>query len=188
MMRDPRCHSHRWLNLDALARQYLFDDRETLCGIYYFTALCPWDQAKQNRHKRLLRVYKHFGINIVLGEFRPVTKTCRLCRQEYSTHEEKLTDVNIAIKLFELALADSFDTAFIISGDSDLAPAILAVKREFPAKQIGVIVPIGGRGKLLQSRADFTRKMRMEHLRLSVLPATVELTAGQTVSCPSEWM
>ena len=38
---------------------------------------------------------------------------------------------------------DQYDRAVIISGDTDLIPAIKTVRSTFPPKQIGVIVPIG---------------------------------------------
>ncbi|MBR2082614.1 MAG: NYN domain-containing protein [Elusimicrobiaceae bacterium] len=50
-------------------------------------------------------------------------------------HEEKLTDVNIAIYLLEIALKNTVDEAVIVSADSDLIPAILAIKRNFPGKK-----------------------------------------------------
>jgi hypothetical protein len=40
-------------------------------------------------------------------------------------------------------LLDQYDRAVIISGDTDLIPAIKAVRSTFPQKQIGVMIPIG---------------------------------------------
>jgi uncharacterized LabA/DUF88 family protein len=77
------------------------------------------------------------------GEFKRKDKFCRLCRREYRSSEEKQTDVNIALELFRLAYLDKYDRAVIISGDTDLIPAIKAVRATFPQKQIGVILPIG---------------------------------------------
>jgi uncharacterized LabA/DUF88 family protein len=48
----------------------------------------------------------------------------------------KQTDVNIAIYLFEEAFKNHYDTSFILTADTDLAPAILSVKRNFPEKRI----------------------------------------------------
>ena len=85
----------------------------------------------------------HVGVKVILGEFKLKDKKCRSCHCLYKTYEEKQTDVNISIKLFQEAIYDNYDTAMIISGDSDLMPALKAVKQTFPSKQIGVIIPIG---------------------------------------------
>ncbi|MCL2689747.1 MAG: NYN domain-containing protein, partial [Chitinispirillia bacterium] len=73
----------------------------------------------------------------IYGEFRKVTKCCRDCNSIYNTYEEKETDVNIAIKLYQQAYKNTYDVAIILSGDSDQIPAIRAIKRDFPTKKIG---------------------------------------------------
>ena len=42
-----------------------------------------------------------------------------------------MTDVNIAVELLQDAFQDAFDTAILISADSDLIAPIAAVKRSF---------------------------------------------------------
>lgn len=81
--------------------------------------------------------------------------------------EEKQTDVNIAIKLFQTAIADLYDTALIVSGDSDLIPAIEAVKQTFPDKRVTVVIPIGRRAEALKHAAHAHMKMKVKHLATS---------------------
>jgi len=49
--------------------------------------------------------------------------------------------VNIAIALTSDAFRDQFDTALLVSGDSDLTGPVLQIKQLFPAKRIVVAFP-----------------------------------------------
>jgi uncharacterized LabA/DUF88 family protein len=105
----------------------------------------------------------------------------------FQTFEEKQTDVNIALRLFQLAVEDQYDRAVIVSGDSDLLPAIRAVQATFPSKQIGVIVPIGRASEDLKKQADFHYKMKERHLQSSRHANIISLRDGSTLTCPSKW-
>lgn len=48
---------------------------------------------------------------------------------------KKETDVNIALAMLDLDYKDKFDHAFLISNDSDLAPAIHMVEAQKKQKQ-----------------------------------------------------
>jgi len=108
----------KWLNLRKLAESYL-RKQDTLVDILYFTALAYWDAGKVSRHKLFIQAQESFDVKTIYGEFKKVTKHCEKCDKNYKTHEEKQTDVNIAIKLFEQARLDTYDNAVILSGDSD---------------------------------------------------------------------
>jgi len=95
--------------------------------------------------------------------------------------------VNVALSLFELAIEDHYDTAIIISGDSDLIPSIQAVKTTFPAKQVGVVIPIGRRAELLKQICDFHIKMKEKHLKTSLFEEEIDLGNNKKLICPSEW-
>lgn len=127
------------------------------------------------------------GIKVVYGQFRGVDKFCTKCKQKYSTYEEKRTDVNIAIKLFEEARNDNFDTAVIISGDSDLIPSIQTTKSLFPNKEFGVIIPFNRSADELKNVAHFHMKMKPEHLEHSVFEENVLLNDGTILICPPNW-
>jgi len=110
-----------------------------------------------------------------------------LCRKHFRSVEEKQTDVNIAIYLFRLAVADSYDKAIIISGDTDLTPAVKAVQATFPTKQIGVVLPIGRASEDFKQTADFHYKMKEKHLATSRFDDTVVLSDGSRLACPPNW-
>ncbi|MGH9861489.1 MAG: NYN domain-containing protein [Candidatus Acidiferrales bacterium] len=90
----------------------------------------------------LIRANESAGVRVVFGKLKRRDVRCRLCGGVFTKPEEKQTDVNIAIELLRLAVADRYDKAILISGDTDLLPAVKAVQTTFPGKQIGVVLPI----------------------------------------------
>jgi uncharacterized LabA/DUF88 family protein len=75
----------------------------------------------------------------------------------------KMSDINIASHLFELAFQNAYDKALIFSGDSDLVPAIQTVRRCFPDKKIIVIFP-KNRGSIdLKHICEMTLEMKKHH-------------------------
>jgi NYN domain len=136
-----RYRRFKWLNLPKLASLYV-GRLDTLEKVILFTAFATWDPGKVARHKLFVRANENVGVEVVYGEFKRKDKHCHLCQRKYQTFEEKQADVNIALSLFRLAVTDQYDRAVIVSGDTDLIPAIKAVRATFPNKQIGVILPI----------------------------------------------
>lgn len=124
---------------------------------------------------------------MIFGKFKHRDRRCPNCGKTYRTFEEKQTDVNIALHLFETALEDRFDTAIIVSGDSDLLPSIEAVKSSFPAKRVGVVIPIGRHAEELKHRCDFHIRMKEKHLRDSEFPDEIELGDDQKLGRPPSW-
>jgi uncharacterized LabA/DUF88 family protein len=181
-----RYRKYKWLNLRKLAS--LFVGRlDTLGEVFYFTALATWMPDKVARHKLFIRAQESEGVTIVYGEFKRKDKRCFVCRKQYSTFEEKQTDVNIAIHLLQLAVQDRYDRAVIVSGDTDLIPAIKAVRVTFPNKQIGIMIPIGGSSEDLKKHADFSFKMKEHQLASSRFPNSIILPDATTLECPLNW-
>ncbi len=121
------------------------------------------------------------------GEFRRRDKFCPNCKKPYVSHEEKQTDVNIALHLFKLAIEDRYDTALLLSGDSDLLPSIRAAKATFGSKRIGVLIPIGRRAEELKNECDFFTKIREKNLAKCVFENPVTLADGACLLKPAEW-
>jgi uncharacterized LabA/DUF88 family protein len=85
-------------------------------------------------------------VKIILGKYQERTVTCqaRECmrRLEYQVPEEKKTDVNIAVNLLEDAVRGLTNSMVIVSGDSDLEPAVEWVRRNYPHVKITVYIPV----------------------------------------------
>jgi len=185
---DPlRYRKYKWLNLAKLANCYVLDAGDTIEGVYYFTALAYWNSGKVSRHQTYIKALENEGVQVVYGEFKFKQKHCKLCGQDFGTHEEKHTDVNIAVTLFQFAVEDLFDKVIIISGDSDQLPAVRLVQSKFPDKRVGVVVPIGKASENFKRTADFHYRMREKHLRASLLSDPYVLPSGHPLDCPPSW-
>jgi uncharacterized LabA/DUF88 family protein len=88
--------------------------------------------------------------------------------------------------LYHLAVKDRYDKAIIISGDTDVLPAVRLVQRDFPAKKIGVVIPIGKASENFRKAADFHYRMREKHLQVSLLVDPYAHPDG-SLSCPANW-
>ena len=183
----PRLCKYKWLNYWVLAKQFL-RGRDTLTDVLYFTAYPPWNPAKRHRHECLVSANEAQGVKAVLGEFRRTKKKCRAkCKKSYLTFEEKRTDVNIAIHLFQNAVIDAYDKAVLVSGDSDIIPSVQAVQKTFQKKELSVVIPIGRRAKELKRVIGSSMKMKESHLRTSQLPAKLTLADGTVLRKPKQW-
>lgn len=179
-------HKYKWLNLAKLS-QCFTGSKDTISNVFYFTTYATWDSRKLAKHQNYVKALQLVEVKVVFGEFRNVDRVCRVCGKSYRTFEEKRTDVNIAIHLFQTAVADSWDKAIIISGDSDLIPAVEAVKKTFPNKQIGIVIPIGRRAEELKQVADFHIKLKERHLKTCQFDDIIKLDHQQMLKRPVTW-
>ena len=183
---NPTYHKFKWLNLEKFSRCFI-SPKDNIIDIFYFTAYVTWNNQKLARHQVYVKALQFVDVKPVFGAFRMKDRICRICHKQYKIPEEKQTDVNIAIKLFQTAVADTWDTALIISGDSDLIPAIEAVKKTFPTKQIGIAIPIGRRAEELKQVTDFRRKVKQKHLQTCQFDDTITIDANNILQRPATW-
>lgn len=104
-------------------------------------------------------------------------------------HEEKETDVNIALTMLDFAYKDKFDHAFLISNDSDLAPAIHMIRKNFPKKFITTIVPphYTHSNELIKASSE-KAKITINHLERCLFPQTIyDLKGNVVTTCPIEY-
>jgi len=189
---------YKWINYWRLMEQYLRPG-ETLKAVRLFTAypedgMYDW-QAKRVRHVLLVDVQRDFGVDITLGRFARRERQCLVpasaggCGKMFTRHEEKNTDVNIAITLVGLAYERAYDTALLVTADGDLITAVDKAKAAFPRGRIVNIPPIGRflDARYLAPSVDAQLRMKERHLRSAALPKTLTLTNGRIVHCPIEW-
>ncbi|MDR1932351.1 MAG: NYN domain-containing protein [Spirochaetales bacterium] len=148
----PDC---RRLNLLELSHQFINPNTEEVTEVYYFSALAEWLPSKSKKHIRYINALRSVGVKVILGKFTEKDKKCPLCRGSYKTHEEKKTDINIALAIVSGAVQDLFDTALIMSGDSDLSPVTAIVKKLCPAKRVGIVIPQNQYAVNLKQNSDF---------------------------------
>lgn len=126
-------------------------------------------------------------VTLVEGRFQQKTQSCKQCRAGWTTYEEKETDVSIAVTLVEDGVLDRFDTALVISADSDLCPAIRSLKRLRPAKKVIAAFPPNRRSDDLRRAADATFTIGTAKFRQAQLPDSVVTGAGIVLARPPYW-
>jgi uncharacterized LabA/DUF88 family protein len=180
--------SYHWLDLEALARQLLHGS-EQLVRTRYFTARIRGTSPGRLRQVRYLDALAAHsrGLVITEGRFQQQTVTCRSCHGQWATFEEKESDVNLAVAMVEDAAADRYDVAMLLSADSDLCPAIRAVRRIRPGTGVVAIFPPRRHSDELKRVADAVYWLGRDKLRRSQLPDEVVTAGGVKLSRPAYW-
>lgn len=144
----------KWINYRSLVNSILAeeDDKDNAEIIYYSAISNNSPKSSIKKHLIFIEALKTANIDIVLGKFkrkqiskcRPHEK-CPDCNQKpcgyLHRHEEKETDVNIAIKLIEATLLDEYDKCFLFSGDGDFVSVVKRALELKPQKKIIIVPP-----------------------------------------------
>jgi uncharacterized LabA/DUF88 family protein len=176
-----------WLNLQRLS-QLLLKPHETLIHTKYFTSrvTVPADKAqRQTTYLEALQTLQDFSI--YYGHYLTSPRTCHNCGFTYLASSEKMTDVNIAVELLQDAFHDNFDTALLISADSDLTAPIMAVKKLFPQKRIVIAFPPKRFSYHLQKIVHFSFIIGRANLAKSQFPPQVKRADGFMLTKPATW-
>ena len=126
----------KWVDLMRLMHRQISPKTETVQAVYYFSAYAYWLPDQKIRHEQYVAALNASGVQVVLGQFKDKHKHCHDCGTTWVQHEEKETDVNVALYVLNEAYRNTYDRAYIISRDSDLKPAVEMVKMQFPEKEI----------------------------------------------------
>ena len=93
----------KWLDLSGLCHSYLLllGTRAELNGVHYFSALATHRISTHpdvvRRHEVYLRALTGSGVTVHMGYFKRKDRTCAICGGRFRIHEEKETDVAIAV-------------------------------------------------------------------------------------------
>lgn len=188
----PNFQKYKWLNLRSLCEKFKVSS-EQIQDVYYFTAYAEWRPKSASRHRVYVAANKSFGCQPVFGKFikkdrirlvscnRPCTPSMpkQRCGRKYTSHEEKLTDVNIAVHMLKTCVKDECDSVYMISGDNDLIPALSAVHELCPRVKVRVIIPFNARAySLIETcKANHFKYQRINenHLKDSILPESIKI-------------
>lgn len=180
----------KWLDLKKVVGCFTDPNVHEIVDVFYFSAYAKWLPEPYQRHVAYVRALKAMGVTPVLGNFKTRHRNCRKCGNSWVGHEEKESDVNIAVWMIRYAFEDIYDQAFLISGDSDLVAPLSFIREKFPEKKIKLICPPGRRhskelGKLATNRA----KIKEVHLEQSRLPDVIHDAMGKPmINCPEKYL
>lgn len=189
--------SVKWLDVHALCTEYLqavrngIGERVDLAGVHYFSALAEHLTARKpqavTNHRAYIRALESTGVSVHLSKFKRKDIRCSECGRSFSRYEEKETDVALALKLIEVLATGECQTVVLVSGDTDMIPAISAARRLFPQCRIGVAFPFLRHNRELADLADFSVKIDQKAVRKAQFPVRVRLRNGSSVSKPAGW-
>jgi hypothetical protein len=185
---------YKWLDMEKCF--FRLRPNDDIHRIWYFTALVEGSKgARQNTYLRALATTPL--IQVMLGKFKIKQVKCGVIGCTYpgsrvfDIPEEKRTDVNIALQMLDDASHDRADQFIIVSGDSDLVPALEMVKSQWPMKRLVVYVPsrhpLRGAAVELRSAADRHRTFPQALLKVSQFPAELSDGRGGLIYKPVEW-
>jgi uncharacterized LabA/DUF88 family protein len=189
---------YKWLNYRKFVESFLGED-DILQDIFFFTAPPRWDPERLVRHNNYLDILKKWlWIKIISGNYTSVERKFHADKMpvispkdaivsprrfSYGTYEEKQTDVNLALAIFEGGILDFYDKAFILSGDSDIAPAIHRVKRHKKDKHFTCILPYKWRWKVMLSACDSWERTTVPIIESCLLPDVYHIH-DREIRCP----
>ena len=189
-MRSKRWQRYYWLNVQLLA-QHLLRPAQSLIRTKYFTSRVSStsrDPNKSNRQNRYLEALGTLAdVDIFYGHYLEKTVTCFTCGAKWQLAEEKMTDVNIAVEMMVDTFQDRWDTALLISGDSDLTAPIMNIRHSFSAKRIVVAFPPGRHSAQLKKSAHAYFTIGRRNLSSSQFPDVVRKENGFQLARPVEW-
>jgi len=202
----------RWLDLCALCATLVssgFGPGARLEGVYYFSALAHHLQRPDvvRRHRALLEALEDSGVHISLARFKKKTTQASLSRCQFflpgkrrklrlpfsrvmvavKGFEEKETDVAIAVKMLELARSGRTDCLVLMSGDTDLCPAVDGVRRISPDVGLRVAFPYQRYNKDLDRRADGRFRISPRLMAANQFADPYVLKSGRVVPKPPNW-
>jgi len=144
-LKDKQWKKYLWLDIPALLSS-LIKDIGTLQKVFYFSSP-SYKQASENRRRIYLKALEVTCRNMGIwfykkdGRFRPNTircyscndiAKCDSCKEILEFYHEKETDVNIAVQMLLNANNDDFDTALLVTEDSDQVGTIKAIRKICP--------------------------------------------------------
>jgi uncharacterized LabA/DUF88 family protein len=172
----------KWLNHRVLAESFLRKG-ERLDEVHFFTAVLRWDHAKQKRHVNYLAALRAVDVCVHESRFTKVDRKCRAFGNTCAFHEEKQTDVGIAVKMVTDALLGKVDRLVLLTADSDQIPTAkflntlpnIALTLIYPPKRGPLARELG---KQILDRDELTAG----RLGTCVFPRTVKDGQGKAVA------
>lgn len=183
---------YKWLNLLQMCQLLL--PKSTINQLKYFTAKVsarpndPSQPVRQATYMRALEtlpncqvIYGHFLSNRVrMTNANPPPNTVEVIKTE-----EKGSDVNLATHLLYDAFSNQFDTAVIVTNDSDLYLPMEFVVQKLNLP-VGILNPHKHPSKKLLTIAKFIKPIREGVLKASQFPSSLT-DANGTFSKPVGW-
>jgi hypothetical protein len=177
----------RWLDVAGMCSSYLhaLPGRNAVAGIVFFFAL---PHHLESRRPGLIAAELTYidalsatGVEVRLGQFKRRTRTCPSCGDRIVTFEEKETDVAIGTTMAAMVCADECDTVVLVTGDTDLLPAIRVARERRGDTCLAALFPLGRFNAQLQTAVDLSWTLRAATYVTHQLPDSVMAPDGRII-------
>ena len=180
----------KWFDISSFCKSslHLISRQAEIKDIHYFSALARHIKPQEVylRHKTFIEALEFSGVRVHLGRFKRKEVFCNHCRSITIRYEEKETDVAIAVILTKLCLMDESDSVVLISGDTDLAPAVKMVKNCRPEKNVWFCFPYRRKNKELVKLSDGHFSMSLKSIQKHQFPDSIN-TGKKIIHKPDKW-
>ena len=189
-LREAGWRRYYWLDFRRLSEN-LLRPGQSLALARYFTARVSSESRDPDKPKRqgtyleALSTLSDFHIHEGYHAAKEIR--CPNCGSLFQSREEKMTDVNIAVELLGDAQDDVFDTAMLMSADSDLTHPVEAVLQRYPEKRVVVALPPRRSSVRLRNAATASFTIGRAKLSNSQLPERVTKADGHVLTRPRQW-
>lgn len=176
-----------WLDLEGLVHS-LLKPRQELVVARYFTARVrnnPDSEHRQYVYLKALAAHSSI-LDVRYGRFQEKSLRCRRCAGSWVTYEEKESDVALAVSLVADGINGLFDTALIVSADSDMVPAIRELRAARPETRVVGALPPNRDSSDLRAHCDAWFRIGDAKIRQAQLPETV-MDGPHAITRPSYW-
>ncbi len=152
-----------------------------------------YHNALKARHPELLEIILGYHSPKITNAYHadPANGTDQI---KVQVMEEKQTDVNIGVHMYRDTARSAADQLVLVSNDSDLAPALEIIRKDYTQLKIGIIFPAyshrkgSRRSGRLKQLADWTRDyLRVDELEQCQLPETLQNRKNRTLRKPEKW-
>jgi uncharacterized LabA/DUF88 family protein len=178
---------HLWLDLEGLARS-LLKPHQQLVAVRYFTAPVRDDPAALSRQQLYWNALSAHSslLEIRVGRFQRKSKRCFSCNNSWFEYEEKESDVALGAAIVADGARAMFDTAMIISADSDMVSAVRELKSLVPEVRVVAAFPPNRDSSELKRNCDAFMRIGDAKIRQAQLPETV-WAGGHSITRPDHW-
>ncbi len=183
----------RWLDIHSLCDSFLhvIGNNAQISEIYYFSALATHLEMRKPdvtvRHRTYIRCLEDTGVTVELHRFKKSLTFCQKCNQTFNRREEKETDVAMATRLLELLFLDKCDTIVLVTGDTDIVPAVKTAQNIFPKKEIVFVMPYKRHNKELANLASKHFDISSSNYTKHQFADPFITKKGKSISKPSSW-
>jgi uncharacterized LabA/DUF88 family protein len=183
--------SLKWLDLKGFCSSFLdpIGGGATLYRVVYFSAYeTHKSRSKVQRHKTYVEALNATGVETRMARFKWKERWCKTCSTLQPGYEEKETDVALAVRLLELFALNECETVVLVTGDTDLLPAIRTSHRLYPDKQVWVAPPHKRWNTQLAQEADDSIKIKRKKYFTHQLPnPVIRSSDGMEIWKPVGW-